>query len=188
MVAFCSTIVVVAAVAVLLFGSLYPNLLPSTLDPAWSVTIYNGSSTPYTLKIMTWASLTLLPLVIGYQAWTYWVFRKRITADAIPASVGLSRRPSAEHARRRRPAAVAGLDGDAPLPGCHHVLRGGDRGRTIASAVMLATSSRGVITDPGAPLGGRTGGAALDPVGAVGHSHAGAVAAGPAAPSAAPAR
>lgn len=93
-VAFFSTIVVVAAVAVLLFGSLYPNLLPSMLDPAWSVTIYNGSSTPYTLKIMTWASLTLLPLVIGYQAWTYWVFRKRITADAIPASVGLSRHPS----------------------------------------------------------------------------------------------
>lgn len=92
--AFVATIVVVAAVAVLLFGSLYPNLLPSTLDPAWSVTIYNGSSTPYTLKIMTWASLTLLPLVIGYQAWTYWVFRKRITADAIPASVGLSRHPS----------------------------------------------------------------------------------------------
>lgn len=93
-VAFVATIVVVAAVAVLLFGSLYPNLLPSTLNPDWSVTIYNGSSTPYTLKIMTWASLTLLPLVIGYQAWTYWVFRKRITADAIPASVGLSRHPS----------------------------------------------------------------------------------------------
>jgi cytochrome bd ubiquinol oxidase subunit II len=92
--AFVSTVVVIAAVAVLLFGSLYPNLLPSTLNPEWSVTIYNGSSTPYTLRIMTWASLTLLPLVIGYQAWTYWVFRRRITADAIPASIGLSRRPS----------------------------------------------------------------------------------------------
>ena len=92
--AFVSTMVVVAAVVVLLFGSLYPNLLPSTLNPDWSVTIYNGSSTPYTLKIMTWASLTLLPLVMVYQGWTYWVFRKRITADAIPASIGLSRRPS----------------------------------------------------------------------------------------------
>ncbi|MGE2731898.1 cytochrome d ubiquinol oxidase subunit II [Mycolicibacterium vaccae] len=93
-VAFFCTVVVVAAVAVLIFGSLYPNLLPSTLNPEWSVTIFNGSSTPYTLKIMSWASLTLLPLVIGYQAWTYWVFRKRITADTIPASVGLSRLPS----------------------------------------------------------------------------------------------
>jgi cytochrome bd ubiquinol oxidase subunit II len=95
--AFLCTVLVVAAVAVLLFGSLYPNLLPSTLNPDNSVTIYNGSSTPYTLKIMTWASLTLLPLVIAYQAWTYWVFRRRITADAIPASVGLpmpSRRSS----------------------------------------------------------------------------------------------
>lgn len=93
-VAFFAMIVVVAAVVVLIFGSLYPNLLPSTLNPEWSVSIYNGSSTPYTLKIMSWASLTLLPLVIGYQAWTYWVFRKRITGESIPASVGLSRRPS----------------------------------------------------------------------------------------------
>jgi cytochrome d ubiquinol oxidase subunit II len=90
--AFVSTVVVVAAVVVLLFGSMYPNLLPSTLNPEWSVTIYNGSSTPYTLRIMSWASLTLLPLIIGNQAWTYWVFRHRITADAIPASIGLSRR------------------------------------------------------------------------------------------------
>jgi len=89
--AFLSMVVVIAAVVVLLFGAMYPNLLPSTLNPEWSVTIHNGSSTPYTLRIMTWAALTLLPLVIGYQAWTYWVFRRRITADAIPASVGLSR-------------------------------------------------------------------------------------------------
>jgi cytochrome bd ubiquinol oxidase subunit II len=88
---FCMT-VVIAAVAALLFGSLYPNLLPSTLNPDWSVTIYNGSSTPYTLKIMTWASLTLMPLIIAYQAWTYWVFRRRISAETIPASTGLSRR------------------------------------------------------------------------------------------------
>ncbi len=90
--AFVSTMIVITAIVVLLFGSLYPNLLPSTLNPDWSVTIYNGSSTPYTLKIMSWASLTLLPLVLLYQGWTYWVFRRRITADAIPASVGLSRR------------------------------------------------------------------------------------------------
>jgi len=92
--AFVSMMVVVAAVVVLLFGALYPNLLPSTLNPDWSVTIYNGSSTPYTLRIMSWASLTVLPLVLAYQGWTYWVFRRRITADAIPASVGLSRRRS----------------------------------------------------------------------------------------------
>jgi len=92
--AFFSTIIVIAAVAALLFGSLYPNLLPSTLNPDWSVTIYNGSSTPYTLKIMTWAALTLMPLVLAYQAWTYWVFRRRISADGMPASIGLARRAS----------------------------------------------------------------------------------------------
>jgi cytochrome d ubiquinol oxidase subunit II len=90
--AYLSTVIVIAAVAVLLFGSLYPNLLPSTLNPHWSVTIYNGSSTAYTLRIMTWASLTLLPLVLAYQAWTYWVFRRRISADGIPPSTGLPRR------------------------------------------------------------------------------------------------
>jgi cytochrome bd ubiquinol oxidase subunit II len=89
---FCMTIVI-GAVAVLLFGSLYPNLVPSTLNPAWSITIYNGSSASYTLTIMTWASLTLMPLVLAYQAWTYWVFRRRISADEIPPSVGLSTRP-----------------------------------------------------------------------------------------------
>ncbi len=92
--AFASTVVVVAAVAVLIFGSMYPNLVPSTLNPEWSVTVENGSSTPYTLRIMTWASLALLPLVLTYQGWTYWVFRNRISANAIPASIGLSRRPS----------------------------------------------------------------------------------------------
>jgi len=92
--AFVSMVVVIAAVAVLVFGSMYPNLLPSTLNPQWSVTIYNGSSTAYTLRIMSWASLTLFPLVMIYQGWTYWVFRRRITADAIPASIGLARRSS----------------------------------------------------------------------------------------------
>ena len=93
-VAFAAMVIVVAAVAALIFGSMYPNLLPSTLNPDWSVTVANGSSTPYTLRIMSWASLALLPLVICYQSWSYWVFRKRVSADGIPASIGLSRRPS----------------------------------------------------------------------------------------------
>ncbi|MFL0294544.1 cytochrome d ubiquinol oxidase subunit II [Mycobacterium sp. SMC-18] len=89
--AFTATAIVVAAVVALLFSCLYPNLVPSTLDPAWSLTIHNASSTPYTLKVMTWAALLLTPLVICYQGWTYWVFRQRISAAHIPASIGLSR-------------------------------------------------------------------------------------------------
>jgi cytochrome d ubiquinol oxidase subunit II len=88
---FASTTVVVAAVVVLLFGALYPNLVPSRLNPAWSLTIYNGSSTPYTLKIMTWAAAIFTPFVLLYQGWTYWVFRQRISAESIPVSIGLPR-------------------------------------------------------------------------------------------------
>jgi cytochrome bd ubiquinol oxidase subunit II len=90
---FCSA-VVVAAVVMLLFGVLYPNLVPSTLNAQWNVTIYNASSTPYTLKIMTWVTAFMAPLTIVYQAWTYWVFRQRISAEQIPPAIGLARRTS----------------------------------------------------------------------------------------------
>lgn len=91
----CTTLAV-AAVVVLLFGALYPNLVPSTLDPAHSVTIYNGSSTPYTLKVMTWAAALFAPATLVYQGWTYWVFRRRISAEGIPASIGLPRAAATE--------------------------------------------------------------------------------------------
>ncbi|HEY0226509.1 MAG TPA: cytochrome d ubiquinol oxidase subunit II [Mycobacterium sp.] len=92
--AFSCTAVVVAAVVILLFGSLYPNLVPSTLNEQWNVTIYNASSTPYTLEIMTWVTAFLAPLTVVYQAWTYWVFRQRISSDQIPPSIGLTGHPS----------------------------------------------------------------------------------------------
>ncbi|OIN81986.1 cytochrome d ubiquinol oxidase subunit II [Mycobacterium malmoense] len=92
--AFACTATVVAAVVILLFGALYPNLVPSTLNKQWSVTIYNASSTPYTLKVMTWVTAIMAPLTVVYQAWTYWVFRQRISAERIPPPIGLARRAS----------------------------------------------------------------------------------------------
>lgn len=92
--AFLCTAVVVAAVVVLLFASLYPNLVPSTLDSAYSLTIHNASSSHYTLTVMSWAALICTPVVLGYQAWTYWVFRNRIWAESIPPSIGLPLRRS----------------------------------------------------------------------------------------------
>jgi cytochrome d ubiquinol oxidase subunit II len=92
--AFACTALVVAAVVILLFGSLYPNLVPSTLNKQWSLTIYNASSTPYTLKVMTWVTAFMAPLTVVYQAWTYWVFRQRISTDRIPPPIGLTRRAS----------------------------------------------------------------------------------------------
>ena len=81
-----------AAVAAL-FIALYPNVLPSTLDPADSLTVTNAASTPYTLKIMTWVAVVFTPVVLLYQGWTYWVFRKRLRASDIPPPEGLPLSP-----------------------------------------------------------------------------------------------
>ncbi|MFF0546177.1 cytochrome d ubiquinol oxidase subunit II [Nocardia thailandica] len=88
--AFVGTTITVAAATALLVGSLFPNVLPSTIDPAFDLTIANASSTPYTLKVMTWVALLATPVVLIYQGWTYWVFRKRLTVEQIPAPAGLS--------------------------------------------------------------------------------------------------
>ena len=79
-----SGVTIVAAVA-MIFLSLYPDVMPSSLNPAWSLTVGNASSSPYTLRVMTWVAGIMTPLVLCYQAWTYWVFRKRIGVRHIPA-------------------------------------------------------------------------------------------------------
>ncbi|MFH7593910.1 cytochrome d ubiquinol oxidase subunit II [Streptomyces racemochromogenes] len=70
--------ITIAAAVAMLFLTLFPNVMPSSLNEAWSLTVTNASSTPYTLKIMTWCAGVAAPLVMLYQGWTYWVFRKRI--------------------------------------------------------------------------------------------------------------
>ncbi|MET9507089.1 cytochrome d ubiquinol oxidase subunit II [Streptomyces flavidovirens] len=77
-----SGVTIVAAVA-MLFLTLFPNVMPSSLNEAWSLTVTNASSTPYTLKIMTWCAGIAMPVVLLYQGWTYWVFRKRIGTQHI---------------------------------------------------------------------------------------------------------
>jgi cytochrome d ubiquinol oxidase subunit II len=62
----------------------FPVVLPSTLDPAFDLTISNASSSDYTLGLMSIVAAFGLPLVIAYQAWTYWVFRRRVSAASIP--------------------------------------------------------------------------------------------------------
>lgn len=57
---------------------LFPNVMISSLNPAWSLTIYSASSSPYTLTVMSIVALSLVPFVLAYQAWNYWVFRQRI--------------------------------------------------------------------------------------------------------------
>lgn len=67
-----------------LFVALYPDVMPSSTDPAFSLTIDNASSTPSTMAIMSWVALCTLPFVLAYQGWTYWVFRQRIGRSSIP--------------------------------------------------------------------------------------------------------
>ncbi|MER8028774.1 cytochrome d ubiquinol oxidase subunit II [Streptomyces bauhiniae] len=81
--AFALSGVTIAAAVAMLFLSLFPNVMPSTLDADWSLTVSNASSSPYTLKIMTWCAVIAAPLVMLYQGWTYWVFRKRIGTQHI---------------------------------------------------------------------------------------------------------
>lgn len=78
-----SAVTLVGAVA-FLFCVLYPNVMPSSTDAAYSLTITNASSTPYTLKIMTIVAVIFTPIVLIYQGWTYWVFRKRVSPADIP--------------------------------------------------------------------------------------------------------
>ncbi|HEX2978864.1 MAG TPA: cytochrome d ubiquinol oxidase subunit II [Anaerolineaceae bacterium] len=62
-----------------IFLLLYPRVLISSLDPAWNLTIYNAASSPYTLRTMSIIALIFLPFVLAYEAWSYWVFRKRVS-------------------------------------------------------------------------------------------------------------
>lgn len=70
------------AFMVAVFTHLYPNVMISSLDPAWNMSIESSSATDYTLRIMSYVALVLVPIVIGYQAWSYWLFRKRIHKDS----------------------------------------------------------------------------------------------------------
>jgi len=76
--AFIGTFACIALAVAGLFVGLFPDVMPSSTDPAFSLTTTNASATDYTLKVMTIIAAVFTPILLGYQAWTYWVFRKRI--------------------------------------------------------------------------------------------------------------
>ena len=82
--AFMGTFAAIAIAVAGLFVALFPDVMPSTVDAANSLTTTNASATAYTLKIMTWVAVLFTPIVLMYQGWTYWVFRKRIATHHIP--------------------------------------------------------------------------------------------------------
>lgn len=96
---------VILLAVVIIFSSLFPYVMPSTLEGGTSLNIGvasaanpgGASSTSYTLTVMTWVAVVCTPLVLAYQAWTYWVFRKRLSTKSIPEPVPTPEPVSLEH-------------------------------------------------------------------------------------------
>jgi cytochrome d ubiquinol oxidase subunit II len=77
--AFAATTVTTGSCIISLFVDLYPNVMVSSTNPAYNLTVHNTASNPYSLKVMTVVVITFLPVVLAYQTWTYYVFRRRIS-------------------------------------------------------------------------------------------------------------
>lgn len=94
--AFAALAVFLVLGAASIFANAYPRVLPSTLSSAYDLTVSNASSSGYTLGVMSVVAAFGIPLVLAYQGWTYWVFRKRISGTSIPAAKPV---PAAARAR-----------------------------------------------------------------------------------------
>jgi cytochrome d ubiquinol oxidase subunit II len=81
--AFVMTSLTIALSTITVTMGLYPRVMVSSLNPDWSLTIYNASSSPYTLRVMTIVALIFVPIVLLYQGWSYWIFRKRIGREDV---------------------------------------------------------------------------------------------------------
>jgi cytochrome d ubiquinol oxidase subunit II len=83
-----------------LFVALFPDIMPTTLAGGLGLTTTNAAATAYTLKVMTVVAAIFTPVVLAYQAWTYWVFRERISVHHIPATVAPTPPQPANESRR----------------------------------------------------------------------------------------
>ncbi|GGC99498.1 cytochrome c oxidase assembly protein [Tersicoccus solisilvae] len=98
--AFAGLVVFLLAGATAIFSAAYPVVLPSTLNPAWDLTVSSASSSDYTLGVMTVVAAFGVPLVLAYQGWTYWVFRKRVSVAHIPEAHDFDPVAAADRAAR----------------------------------------------------------------------------------------
>ncbi len=64
-----------------IFILLFPQVMISSTDAAFSLDIWNAASSPYTLKVMSIVAAIFVPIILAYQAYTYWIFRKRVSSD-----------------------------------------------------------------------------------------------------------
>jgi cytochrome d ubiquinol oxidase subunit II len=79
--AFAMTSLNIVLTQVTFFSMTFPNVMISSTNPQWSLTIYNASSSQYTLTVMSIVALTFVPIILAYQGWTYYMFRKRISGN-----------------------------------------------------------------------------------------------------------
>ncbi|MBO6305150.1 MAG: cytochrome d ubiquinol oxidase subunit II [Selenomonadaceae bacterium] len=79
--AFILSSVGIALTTISVFVALFPRLMVSSMNPDYSLTIFNAASTPYTLSIMTKAAIALVPVVLIYQGISYYIFRKRVSGE-----------------------------------------------------------------------------------------------------------
>jgi cytochrome bd ubiquinol oxidase subunit II len=111
--AFTATTVTIGMSIITIFVNLYPRVMVSSTNPAYDLTVHNTASTPYSLKVMTVVAVVLLPIVLAYQAWTYYVFRRRISDQSFRPALATTARPavSATVAMTARPAGPASATG-----------------------------------------------------------------------------
>jgi cytochrome bd ubiquinol oxidase subunit II len=97
--AFAATAVSTLLVPVWVFACLWPNVLPASNGSKFSLTVHAASSSHYTLTVMTVVALIFTPVVLAYQAWTYWVFRARVGVPVEKGGDGIAARArqAAEH-------------------------------------------------------------------------------------------
>ncbi len=79
----CWFLSAITIISIVFFGviGLYPNMFPSSISPAYSLTAYNASSTPLTLKIMLTVVIIFVPIVLAYQIWAYNMFKEKIKKE-----------------------------------------------------------------------------------------------------------
>jgi cytochrome bd ubiquinol oxidase subunit II len=98
--AFAATAVTMASCIISIFADLYPNVMVSTTSPAYNLTVHNTASGGYSLTVMTIVVIIFLPLVLLYQAWTYYVFRRRVSREEFAGPEPARQRPGTDSAGR----------------------------------------------------------------------------------------
>jgi cytochrome d ubiquinol oxidase subunit II len=128
--AFTATAVTMASCIASIFVGLYPNVMVSSTNPAYNLTVHNTASAPYSLKAMTVVVVIFLPLVLAYQSWTYYVFRRRVSREQFMRGTPPAVPPGPVPAQQGPSGAATGTAAGAAPPGLARK-RGARHGRKL---------------------------------------------------------